>query len=111
MAFYATHLQLHCLDNPNLSPLAFDFKQYNGTFQTDRLGALLSQDFLIPCKCTDCATKRCPRRNLFISCCPFCNCQLSNKTCKIQYNNFQNLIPFVPLMMYYIPSYIMTYTK
>ena len=66
-ACYATHLQLHCLDNPNLSLLNFDFKQNNGTFQPDWLEALLPGDFPTPCKCTACAIKRYPHRNLNIS--------------------------------------------
>ena len=39
-------LQLHCLDNPNIIPLDFDFKQNNGTFQPGRLEALLPENFL-----------------------------------------------------------------
>ena len=50
-AFDGTHLQLHCLDNPNLSPLDFGFKQNNGTFQPEGLDALLPEDLPIPCKC------------------------------------------------------------
>ena len=45
-AFYATHLQLHCLDNPNIVSPDFDFKQNNGTLQPDRLQALLPEDCL-----------------------------------------------------------------
>lgn len=81
-AFYGTYLQLHCLDSPQLDPRSFGFSQDDDIMKADRLQVLLPDDFPTPCKCTTCGTKRCSCRKLGISCCPYCNCQASDKGCK-----------------------------
>ena len=82
LAFYGTYLQLHCLDNAELNPFKFGFYQDDGALLPDRKQALLPDDFPMPCRCTACATKRCPCRQNEIKCCPYCSCQATNKGCR-----------------------------
>ena len=74
-AFYGTYLQLHCLDDAELNPCEFEIYQDDGALLPDIKQALLSDDFPMPCRCTACATKRCPCRQNEIKYCPYCSCQ------------------------------------
>ena len=81
-AFYGTYLQLHCLDNAELNPCEFVFYQDDGALLPDGKQALLPDDFPMLCRCTACATKRCPCRQNEIKGCPYCSCQATNKGCR-----------------------------
>ena len=81
-AFYGTYLQLHCLDNAELNPCEFGFYQDDGALLPDGKQALLPDDFPMLCRCTACATKRCPCRQNEIKGCPYCSCQATNKGCR-----------------------------
>ena len=81
-AFYRTYLQLHCLDNAELNPCEFGLYQDDGALLPDIKQALLPDDFPMPCRCTVCATKRCPCRQNEIKGYPYCSCQATNKGCR-----------------------------
>ena len=81
-AFYGMYLQLHCLDNVELSPCEFGLCQDDGALLPDRQQALLPDDFPMPCNCTTCGTKRCPCRQNEIKCCCYCRCQATGKGCR-----------------------------
>ena len=81
-AFYGTYLQLHCLDNAELNPCKFGFYQDDGALLPDGKQAQLPDDFPMLCRCTTCATKRCPCRQNEIKSCPYCSCQATNKGCR-----------------------------
>lgn len=81
-AFYGTYLQLHCLDNAELNPCEFGFYQDYCALLPERMQLLLPNDFPLPCKCSACATQRCPCRQNQITCCPYCSCQANNTGCR-----------------------------
>ena len=76
-----TYLQLHCLETVCLDPKNFGYSLADDILQPQRDQVLLPEDFPMPCKCTSCATKRCPCRQLELECCQYCNCQASDKKC------------------------------
>jgi len=81
-AVYGAHMQIHCLDNPQIDPNDFGFYEQDGLLRLVRDQILLPDDFPMPCKCTACAMKCCSCRKLDIRCCPDCKCQTSDKGCK-----------------------------
>ena len=74
-AFYATYMQLHYLDNPDLDPTEFGFEEEDEILVPNMCKRLVPDDLPQSCTCTKCSTKRCLCRHQGVPCCIYCKCQ------------------------------------
>jgi hypothetical protein len=82
-AFFATHIQINCLDNVSLNPLEYQFDMENGSIVPSRCHRSLPDAMTTKCNCTKCATRTCPCRDQKLACCIFCKCQTDDSNqCK-----------------------------
>ena len=74
-AFYATHMQLNCLNNPYLDPRQYGFQDNDGLLVPTMCKLLFPDDLPQSCSCANCATCRCACRKMNVPCCEYCNCR------------------------------------
>ena len=88
-AFYATHLQINCLMNLDVSPELYGYVKDDNLLVPKRLIRLLPDDLIECCNCARCTTKRCICRENSIPCCAFCKCLRNNdaEMCSNPYNS------------------------
>ena len=71
-AFYATHIQIKCLNNVSLDTLQHSFRMEEGNLGVDSFHCPLPEHMATNYNCMKCATSRCPCREENLPCCVFC---------------------------------------
>jgi len=74
-AFYATHIEINCLNNVSLDPLQYSFRMEEGYLEAESFHHPLPDHMATNCNCIKCATSRCPCRQQILPCSAFCKCQ------------------------------------
>lgn len=94
-AFYATYMQISCLEYIQVDPREFGFEDSDGLLLPSSFGRLVPEDLPQCCSCTKCATRRCICRDNNVSCCIYCKCQAATS---IQCKN-PNVVLRVPVVV------------
>ena len=69
--FYATHIQINCLNNVSLDPLQYVFRMEEGNLEAESFPRPLLDNMATNCNCMKCATSRCPCREENLPCSAF----------------------------------------
>jgi len=73
-AFYATHIQIHCLDGQSIDPLLYGFEESDRYLLPSKNSRVCPDDLIDSCTWLKCATISCTCRKSLIQCCSFCKC-------------------------------------
>ena len=77
-AFYATHIQIHCLDSQSIDPVLYGFEESDGLLLPSKNSRVCPDDLIDSCRCLKCATVHCTCRKSLMPCCLFCKCHSVN---------------------------------